>query len=398
MLSPAARRLVLINGLYSLANGLSGLFTNVYLWRLRPGVSTLAYYNLWVFLAVIITMPTMGAVVKRRGAVLINAAAMAVYASFYLILLLLQGQAANYLPFLGLCSGVALGLYALATHTLAYDLTTEVNREAYYNRNGLYTTGAGLLAPLISGWVVSSFPGLTGYKFIFIGSFVLFTGAAALGLSLRTTRPVSAYEFRTVFPGKHPGWHRLLVGYAIQGMRDGLFTFGVNLLIYLATGGERSVGNFAFLTSLVGMGSFWVAGRVMTPENRRRIFPLGAVLMCLATAIVGLGATWKVMLAYGLMQALFNPLWNTAWSATGFEIINQASGGRDLRVEMIGAREIPLNLGRMFSIFLVLRFSQSAGSVDTGFLQGLMALLGLAYPLTWLVVRKAAKRPAEVAA
>jgi MFS transporter, YQGE family, putative transporter len=391
MLSPSARRLVLINALFALANGLSGLFTNVYLWRLRPGVSTPAYYNLWVYLAVMITMPTLGAVVKRRGAVAVNAGGMALYAGFYMTLLLLQERAALYLPFLGIFSGVALGCYALATHTLAYDLTDHTTREAFYNKNGLFAAGANLLAPLISATVVSGFAGLSGYRFIFIGSFVLFSGAAVLGLTLPTQRPASSYKFRSVFPGKHPGWHRLLVGYAIQGMRDGLFSFGVTLLVFLATGGERSLGNFAFVTSAVGMISFWVASRVMTPENRSRLFPVGALLMGLATAVVGLGATWTVMLTQGLMQAVSAPLWQTAWSSTGFDIIKDASGDQDLRVEMIGAREIPLNLGRMFSVLLVLRFATS--TTDTTFLQGLMAVLGLTFPLTWLLVRKA-RRPA----
>lgn len=388
MLSSSARRLIWINGLWALANGLSGLFTNVYLWRLRPGVATPAYYNLWLFMTILVAMPLLGAVAKRRGAAMINAVGMALYAGFYLCLLLLKEQAAFHLEVLGIFSGLALSCYALATHVLAYDLTNEGNREHYYNRNGLVASLSGLVAPLAAGFVVSSFPELAGYRIIFIASFVLFAGAALLGISLHTPRSGSAYRVLSVLPGTDRGWHRLLGAYALLGMRDGVFSFAVNLLVYLATGGERSVGNFAFVTAAVGMGAFWLAGRLMTPATRHRLFPAGAVLMGVATALVGLGPTWPVMLAYGLLSALALPFWQTAYVTTAFDVIKHASGDRDLRIEMIAAREIPLNLGRMASLLLVLQYAPSDGST-TG-LQLLLGCLGLTFPLAWLLFRWAA--------
>jgi hypothetical protein len=112
---------------------------------------------------------------------------------------------------------------------------------------------------------VSSLPGLAGYRVIFIVSFGLFALAAALGIGLHSVRPSTPYQIFAVLPGQHRGWQKLLLGYAVIGLRDGIFTFAVNLLVFLATGGERSVGNFAFLTSVVGMGAFWAAGRFMPP-------------------------------------------------------------------------------------------------------------------------------------
>ncbi|HYF95379.1 MAG TPA: MFS transporter [Symbiobacteriaceae bacterium] len=388
MLSSSARRLIWINGLWALANGLSGLFTNLYLWRLRPGVATPAYYNLWMFLTIMVAMPALGAVAKRRGAALVNAGGMALYAGFYLTLLLLRDHAANYLELLGVFYGLALGCYALATHLLAYDLTDQSNRELYYNRNGLVSSLSGLLAPLTAGWVVSSFAGFAGYRTIFVASFVLFAGAALLGAGLRTPRSGEAYRLRAVVPGTHPGWHRLLGAYAILGMRDGVFSFAVSLLVYLATGGERSVGNFAFITAAVGMGAFWLAGRLITPASRHRLFPVGALLMGLATGIVALGPTWGVMLAFGLLQAVALPFWQTPYVTTAFDVIKMASGDQDLRTEMIAAREIPLNLGRILSLFLVLRFAPSEGSTTA--LQILLGCLGFTFPAAWLLFSRAA--------
>jgi len=216
----------------------------------------------------------------------------------------------------------------------------------------------------------------------------LFFPAAEGGITPRTPRAASAYQIRSVLPGSHPGWHRLLVAYGLMGMRDGVFGFAVNLLVYLATGGERSVGNFAFITAAVGMAAYWLAGRLMTPATRNRLFPAGALLMGLSTGLVGLGASYPVMLAYGLLSALAMPFWQTAYVATAFDVIKQASGDRDLRVEMIAAREIPLNLGRMATLVLVLQFAPADGS--TAGLQLLLGGLGLVFPLAWLLFRWAA--------
>lgn len=384
MLPPGLRRLLWMNGLFGLAGGLSGLFTNVYLFRLRPGIATPAVYTLWQMATLMIVLPALGALVKRRGASLVNVLGNALYAAFYLTLLLLQERAVDHLVLLGIFMGVALSANALAGHVLAYDVTDETNRERYYNLNGLYGSIIGLIVPLASGWLVSSFPGLTGYRIIFIASVALFAGAAYLGLGLQTNRHPRPYRLQRVLPGRGRAWHKMLVAYLLMGLRDGLFTFGISLLVYLsATNGEAGLGNYTFVTSLVGLAAFYLVGRWMTPANRERLFPIGAVLMMGACLILGLGGSWWVMLAYGLLITLANPLWSTAFAVASFAVIGEA-GGDEYRIEMIAAREIPLNLGRVISIGLFLAFTPEG----TGLLSLLLAVSGVAFPLAWLFVRR----------
>jgi YQGE family putative transporter len=393
MLGAAARRLLWVNGLFALANGLSGLFTGVYLWRLRPGVATLAYYNLWMMATLMFALPLLGIMVKKRGAVVANVLGTVLYAGFYLTLLMLGEQAGNHLAALGMFMGVATASQALAGHVLAYDITDERNREAFYNRSGLVASLAGLIAPLAAGWLLSAFAGLTGYRFIFISSFVLFAVSAWMGLGLHVHSPREPYRLFAVLPGTHRAWHRLLVACGILGLREGIFTFAINLLVYLSAGGaEASLGNFTFVTSLVGLVAFWGAGRVMTRANRGRLFPAGAAAMALACGLLGLGASWGLMLAYGLITAIATPFWSTAFGAASFEIIRQASEGRNLRVEMIAAREIPLNIGRVITLVLFLKAAPEGRGI--AFLQVLLAVLGLAFPAAWFFVRdKGAKAP-----
>jgi hypothetical protein len=61
------------------------------------------------------------------------------------------------------------------------------------------------------------------------------------------------------------------------------------------------------------------------------------------------------MLAYGLLTAIANPFWSTAFGAASFEVIRNVSEGRNLRVEMIAARGIPLNVGRIVALVLFLK-------------------------------------------
>lgn len=385
MISPPGRRLLWANGLFSLAGGLSGLFTNLYLWRLKPGMETLATYNLYIMATVLLSMPLLGWLVKRYGAVVTSVLGTSLYAGFYLSLLLLQEGAAEHLAGLGIFMGLALSAYALAGHVLVYDITEPESREPFFNRNGLVGSVAGLIAPLTAGWVVSALPGLAGYRVIFVTSFLLFALSAWVSLGLHRRRPPSPYRLAEAFTGGNPKWRRLLLAYGVLGLRDGIFSFAVSLLVYLATGGERSLGNFAFLTAAVGLAAFWVAGRYMTAANRTRLFPLGAALMALAHLSLGLGATWPLMLAHGLLLALANPVWSTAFAATSFDVIQEASGDRDMRIEMIAVREVPLNLGRVLALLLFLQFAPliSQGSV----LQVLLALLGLTFPIAYLIVR-----------
>jgi YQGE family putative transporter len=389
MLNAAARRLLWVNGLFALANSLSGLFTNVYLWRLRPGLLTPVQYNLFVMLTLLVVMPPLGAVVKRRGAVLVSAAGTGLYALFYLLLLVLKEQAAFHLAGLGILMGLAVGFWALAGHVLVYDVTEPGTREAFYNRNGLWGSLAGLLAPLVAGWLMGGLPGLLGYRVVFVVSFLLFAASAWLSLGLSSRRKPAPYAIGAVLPGRDAGWHWLLGSYFILGLRDGLFSFVVSLLVFLATGGEQRVGNFTFLTSAVGLAAFWLAGRYMTTANRDRLFFAGGLLLGAASGLLALGVSWPIMLAHGLLNAVANPLWSSAFGAVSFDVIKRAGDGRDLRIEMIAAREIPLNLGRVITLTLVMNASPVLN--DIGTLQTLLALLGLAFPAAWWCMHRAGK-------
>lgn len=398
MLDLAARRLLWVNGLFALANGMSGLFTNVYLWRLRPGVATLAQYNLWMMLAVLVTIPSLGALVKRRGAAVICVLGNGLYALFYLGLLLLQEQAAWHLAALGIFMGVALSANALAGHVLVYDLTRDDHRDLYYNRNGLNASLAGLLAPLVAGWLVASIPGLAGYRIIFVLSFLLFGASTWLALRLGARRPPAPYRLWQALSAPHRGWRRLLLSYAVVGLRDGIFSFAVTLLVYLAAShGEAGLGNFTFLTSGVGLAAYWVAARLMTPANRGRFWIWGALVMAAANGVLGFGVSFPLMLTYGLLIAVATPLWSTAFSAVAFATIKEASGEQDLRIEMICAREIPLNLGRVITLAVFLWLVPPGAAGNTGLLQLLVPFLGLVFPLAWLIARgKPAASPANV--
>ncbi|MCG0238368.1 MAG: hypothetical protein L6E13_03660 [Firmicutes bacterium] len=387
MIPSAMRRLVAVGGLFALANGLSGLFTGVYLFRLRPGLETPATYALWQFLALLAAAPALGWLIKTRGAVLTYQIGTGLHAGFYLALLLLRERAALHLEALGAWMGLALGAWAMASHVLVYDVIPEEKRELYFNQSGLVTSLATLVTPLLAGWMLSALPGLTGYRVIFVLSFVLFAASAALSLGLTPSRPPAPFRLGAVLPGRDPDWRRLLLAHSVLGLRDGITSFAINLLVYLTTGGEARVGQFTFLTGALGLASYWVASRLMHPGNREKSFRLGAVGMAAATGVLAFGVSWPVLLAYGVLQAVVNPVWLTSFSTASFSIIRRAMGSEDLRVEMIAAREIPLNLGRVVALLGFLALVRGAGEGQVLFLRWLLPFLGLPFPLAWLLMR-----------
>nr|PZN44401.1 MAG: hypothetical protein DIU70_02540 [Bacillota bacterium] len=379
--------MVAVGGLFALANGLSGLFTGVYLFRLRPGLETPATYALWQFLALLAASPALGWLIKNRGAVLTYQIGIALHAGFYLALLFLQEEAALHLEALGAWMGLALGAWAMAGHVLVYDVIPEEKRELYFNQSGLVNSLAALVTPLLAGWTLTALPGLTGYRVIFVVSFVLFAASAALSLGLSPMRPPAPFRIGAVLPGRDPGWRRLLLAHGVLGLRDGITSFAINLLVYLTTGGEDRVGEFTFLTGALGLVSYWVAGRLMHPGNREQSFRLGAVGMAVATGVLAFGVSWPVLLTYGLLQAALSPIWLTSFSTASFSIIRRATGPEDLRVEMIAAREMPLNLGRVVALLGFLALVRGAGEEQVLLLRWLLPCLGLPFPLAWLLMR-----------
>lgn len=353
-LSMQAKLLLLVTGLFTLGSGFSSIFVNLYLWKLNNSFVTIAIFNLTQYVLVLTTFPLAGLLSKKTNAALTLKIGLACYSLFYLSILLLNINAGKFIYLLGALMGVSLTFYALSIHILTYDLTNDKNRDLYYGINGAVTSFAGIVPPVLSGFIIisNSGKGLKGYYIIFAITLVLFLLTALISAFLKNKSDESEYLFKEVLFLKDKRWDVVLKSQALLGLRDGIYSFIINIIIFMILNSEMSFGKYTTFFSILGLICFFLLSRIIRKENRLSYLFIGSIMMLSASFILVAFNNYLGIILYGLINTAASPFWNIPLSSIMFEIIGMTAPKKSMRIEFIVVREIPLNLGRILSVLL----------------------------------------------
>ena len=122
-----AKIFLLINGLFTVANGLSGTFVNIYLWKSKNDLGNIGLFNFFNYLFIPIAFMVGGWLTKRKSATFSLRVGILFHGFFYFLILATGHNSANYVIQLGCVLGIAAGFYWVAFHTLSFDLTSRYN-------------------------------------------------------------------------------------------------------------------------------------------------------------------------------------------------------------------------------------------------------------------------------
>lgn len=390
-LSGQDKLLLTVNGLFGVANALSGTFVNVYLWKAKNDFALIGWFALTIQMISAITFWLAGKWVKEHNKMHSLRLGVAVSALFYLLVLLLEKQAVHYIVLIGIVQGMASGFFWLAFNVVYFEVTNPGNRDKFNGWAGLLGSGAGMFAPWISGYLITKMEDGNGYKLIFTISLAIFVLGVAASFFLKKRKVIGHYKwmhFLHQLKSKGNPWRLIVPALAAQGFREGVFGFIIGLMVYIATKNEMKLGNFSLITSAVALVSFWLVGKLLKPKYRTRAMITGAIMM----VVVILPFFWKVnyttLLIFGAGIALFIPLYTIPMTSSVFDIIGQDEESAKLRVEYVVLRELGLNAGRIMGTLLFIGvISWSTKPLVINFL---LLFIGSSPVLAWFFMRKLA--------
>jgi YQGE family putative transporter len=382
-----ARLLLLVNGLFIAAGALSGTFVNVYLWKVKSQFAPIAWFTFATHLAGALTFWLAGAYVKQFNKMNILRAGMAGSALFYLLVLLAGPQAVSYAVWLGLVQGMAVGFFWLAFNVVYFEITGPDNRDRFNGWAGLLASVGGMLAPWLSGWLISRLPGNNGYRLIFALSLALFVVGGIISFFLKKRQSEGTYSWGFSFRclREEPKWRLAAAALAAQGMREGVFGFIIGLFVYIATKSEMTLGNFWLITSAVGLLSYYVAAKWYAPRYRKWGMLTGAVMMSGILLLFFWQVSYTTLLAFGIVVSLAYPLFSMPMISTVFDLIGTNEQSAKNRVEYVVLREFALDVGRLVGISLFLLVT--AISVSASTLNWLVFAIGTGPVLAWLCMK-----------
>ncbi|MCZ0704053.1 YQGE family putative transporter [Natronobacillus azotifigens] len=352
--------LLVIGGLYSLAIFLSNTFVNIYLWRQSNDYLAIALYNLSIYIMQPLTFVVAGRIAKKLDRTIVLRLGVSFLALFFLTVLIVGGQAAQFNILLGSLLGIGYGFYWLAFNVLTFEITEPDTRDFFNGFLGLMQSFAGMIGPVLAGYVISVATNKTGYTIIFSLSFGLFICAVVSSFFLKKRPADGDFFFRKVlkFRKTNKNWRNILSAHILQGLREGVFIFVISIWVFVATGSEFALGKFNLVLSGCSFFSYYLATRIIKPHFRKRAILIAGLNLFAAIGLIVFQVNYTTLLVYGFFIGLSYPFFTVPYVSLTYDVIGMSEGARELRIEYIVVREFFLNAGRIISVSLFILATQ----------------------------------------
>ncbi|WP_274363434.1 MFS transporter [Paenibacillus thermotolerans] len=383
------RLLLLVQALFGLANALSGAFVNVYIWKAKQDYALIGGFALSNQVAMAVTFWLAGKWVKEHNKMNSLRLGVALSGVFYLLVLWLGAKAADWIIALGAIQGMSGAFFWLAFNIVYFEVTNPDNRDEFNGWGGLLGSGIGMIAPWVSGFLITRMPDTAGYRVIFSISLGIFVIGAIVSFFLKKRPVQKRYEWLygiNHLREKGSGWRSAFPALISQGVREGVFGFLIGLLVYIATKNELLLGNYALITSAVSLGAYYVAGKLIKPKRRSKLMLLGASAMSAVIVPFFWDVNYTTLLIFGIAAALFYPLFSIPITSSVFDLIGSNEESANHRVEYVILRETGLNIGRIGGtiLFIVLVSFTTKPIAIVSY----MMFIGTASIVSWLFLRR----------
>ncbi|TRM12716.1 MFS transporter [Lentibacillus cibarius] len=379
--------LLVIGGLYSLSIFLSNTFVNVYLWRQAGDYSTIAFYNLGIYLFQPITFILAGKIAKKVDRVIVLRLGVICLSLFFLSVLFIAENAATYNFLLGSVLGIGFGFYWLAFNVLTFEITEPESRDFFNGFLGVLQSFAGMIGPILAGTIIAKMEETIGYTVIFTVSFCLFIAAVVCSFFLKRRQAEGRFHFRRVLGewNHNKNWRKILNAHIAQGLREGIFLFVITIWVFVATGSEFALGMFNLLLSGLSFVLYFIVTRWIKSSMRKKFILTGALILYFSIYIILFDVSYTKLMIYAGLIGLAYPIVNVPYFSMTFDVIGKAWKAKELRVEYIVVREVFANIGRVTAIVVfVIAITLFSAEVIIPYL---LAFFGLGHIVIYLFVK-----------
>jgi MFS transporter, YQGE family, putative transporter len=372
---------LMMNALFSFGGNLSGVFQSVFLWKLDKTYSLLAYFSMYWSLAIIIFFGICAWVARKTSPLITMRLGFVFYLITYLIMLIFHQSLNEHIFLLGVVNGLAMSLYYVGMHMAVLDLTTNDKRDQFLYVQGILFTVGGMVAPLLSGIIISQLDGMIGYYVVFIATCVFFILAFIVSLRVKVKPVASKSYFWEVV--KHPSaeWRKMYKVMFADGIVSGVYTtFLITMMTFKVAGGEFSLGVFNTAAEIVSMLAFYLLAKFSIPDYRIRIFAIGSVGILLGSVLISVLPMIVTLVLFAIIQPVSMNMISTSMNAMIYASIEKDPEYKEKRLDYIIIREIPLGIGRILGVAMFLAMGQYFD------LERLLPVSFSIFPLVYLVM------------
>lgn len=346
---------LLMNTFFSFGGALSGIFQSVFLWKLDKTYTLLAYFSLYWSIAIIFCFGICAWIARKTSPMITMRLGFICYLITYLIMLLYHNTLSEHILLLGFVNGLAMSLYYVGVHLAVLDLTTNDIRDKFLYVQGTLFTIGGVIAPLLSGIIISHFNGMIGYYIIFIGTCIFFFISFLTSLKVKGKPVATISYFWDVLKNPSQEWKRMYKVMLADGIVSGVYsTFLITMITFKVAGGELNLGIYNTGAELVAIGTFYALAKFSNPKYRIAIFGIGSVSLFLSSVLISAFPILISLIIFGIVSAVALNMIGTSMNAMIYESIEKDPQYQEKRLDYIIIREIPLGAGRIIGVLIFL--------------------------------------------
>ncbi|WP_028611748.1 MFS transporter [Paenibacillus harenae] len=348
---------LMIHCCFQFGASMSGLFLNLYLWRLTQDLVVNGVYNIVVFLVTPPAFAIGGWIAKKRDRMVTYRLGIVMIAVFYLFVVIAREQVAQYYIWFAIFNGLAAGLYWTGYLVIQYDVSTEANRIRFLAMNMVFFNSAGLAGPALAGFIIQRNEGLQGYIFIFTLAFVMFLIAAIVSLRIPmvpTHHKAYYLKLMGIVMSRNKRWLKALYSFFVLGLFQGIMLFLPNILLFQTVGREDWVGYLGVFFSSLTVATGYVISRKAQKEHVRKYVLLSTTGVAIGSGLLLIQVEFWSVATFMILFSICNPLAINTLTSYYYRLIGSLPLKGQLRVESVVMRELFLNVGRVVSITLLI--------------------------------------------
>lgn len=357
MLGKEAKLSLMIHFCFQFGASMSGVFLNLYLWRLTGDLWINGMYNIINFSMTIVAFMLGGWIAKRTDRMYVYRLGLLLISLFYVCVIIARENVVDWYGLFAMFGGLSGSFYWVGYLVLMYDVSDDRNRIHYLAMNNIFFTAAGLIGPALAGRIIASFNGLNGYMMVFGFAFVMFI-LAAVG-SLRVG-PKPAKHRAYYLPHslemmrRNPQWLKSLWAFLILGLLQGIMLFLPNILLFQVMSREDKVGYMAVVFSLITILMGTLISRYAKEQHSVIYLRLSAVGLVAGSSLLLLGLNVWTVVGFMVLYSFFSPLQGNTLTTIFYRLVGVLPLKGNFRVESVVVREFFINTGRVISILTLI--------------------------------------------
>lgn len=358
------KNLLLSMSFLFIATGLSIIFINTFLyWAVMQAdgtsaraMNTVLRYNLFFFASTCVFSVVAGLLSRYLPGARMSVG-LVCYASLYVLLLVFGEDVPRYEWLLGILAGLGASFYHISYNAAIIGFTGERGRGYYMCMQNVITALAGILAPFLTGIVLSVVGGLRGYQSIFTASLLLLVASEVVSTRLPHIAKSKQSNFflkllTKIFTNK--ALVAASIAEAIRGIRDGVMIFLPITLLMVMGAPVAVVGLYILVCTLLQAVSSRLVRRTLYFSNSLRFLGI-AVIAAIAAPLFFI---WQIsavsVFAYGVITSITYGFFLLPSVLYYHQAVGSLSDIPKRPADGMAVRDFCLNLGRTAGVAILL--------------------------------------------